>query len=333
MALVLVWLALTGSFNAWQTGPLLAMNGFVSLGLVAGVIYQFRPKPLTWPLLALWLVLAFSTALNNPAGWGKLYYWLVLIAVYHLPQRAGERQRAAVWAGWVLFPLAILLPWENGNSMAFMVVPLLWLGGERAGPRWLTLGVVALLASGSTGGLLAGVVGLAVYAWQRWPPDKKTAGLAGLVLAVLLAGLIAGQANNSGSWANRVAIYRHALVGISQAPLAGHGADSFSLTVAGWPALDEHNLILTTAHESGLIGLAVAGWLVSWLVMRHTFNPWQAGLLTSVAVHSMVDGPLFGSFFTGVVVMMVLGGLPCKASITWAWRWPGRWPWPRSGPI
>ena len=196
--------------------------------------------------------------------------------------------------------------------MAFLAWGLLWLGAEAGGLVWLGLGLLALLVSGSAGGLLAMLLGGAGYAWSKWRPDRLTTVSGLLVLAVLVFVLLAGQANDSGSWDNRLLIYQHAGRGIVAAPLLGHGADAYRLVVGTWLALDEHNLALTILHETGLAGAVVAAWGLVWLVKRHEFAPWQVGFLACFAGHSMVDGPLFASFFAGVVLMLVLGGLHKK---------------------
>jgi len=331
-ALLLIWLALSGSYNAWQTPPLLAINGIFSAGLLVLGGWQWGSRgarPLTWPLIIFWLVgLVASVPGGNPASVVRLYYWAVLIAVYHLPVDLGELRRGARLAGWLIFPLGIFLPWENGNSLAFIVWALLWLGVIGL-DNWVMLAGIALIATHSEGGILATSVGGLAWAWRCWPRGRWL--IAGLVVAGLVFIVANKSAWDGSSLSLRIETYKFAWSGVVQAPLTGHGVDTFDLVLYDgmWTAVDPHNLLLTILWETGLAGLVAAGYLVFRAVQSYKFAPWAIAWLVTFASHSMVDLPLYSSFFAAVTLFMILGGLPpCKARITLAWPWPRRWPWP-----
>jgi len=342
-ALFLTWLALSGSYNAWQTPPLLAINGIFSAGLLVLGGWQWGSRgarPLTWPLIIFWLVgLVASVPGGNPASVVRLYYWAVLIAVYHLPVGLGELRRGARLAGWVIFPWIIFWPWENGNSLAFVIWGLFWLGG--GGPAWSGLAAIALATTRSEGGILAVAIGAAAWAWLRWPQRREW--LAGPIVAGLWgigAAVVFSKLNSAPSFWYRVQAYGLAVAGFVRAPLIGHGLGTFDFLLprsgpGQWHAIDPHNLLLNTLWETGLVGLCAGIYLVFRLEQGHNkFEPWIVAWLVTFASHSMVDLPLYSSVFAAVTLFLILGGLPvCREKITLAWPWPRRWRWPWPAPL
>ena len=335
-SLSLIWLAVTGSFQGWQASWLLAINGYLSAGILVWGGWQFGrkgAKPLTWPLVIFWCFGVLVSALSkDTASIARIFFWAILIAVYHLPHDLEALGRGARWAGWVIIPLAVIAPWENENSMAMLIWGLYWAGlGNRFSWPYTVLAGGALLSTHSEGGLLAMLAGGAIWAWLRWPAYRRwLAGgiIAGLGLSWLA--MLAIKVGDVGSFWLRVWAYEYAWAGFTHSPIIGNGLNTYEVLISYWLAIDPHNLLLTILWETGLVGLAISLWLVYRLLALHDISGWVAAWLVTFLSHSMVDLPLFASFFTAVTLFMILGGLPCKEKITSAWPWlrPSSWPWP-----
>lgn len=337
--LAIIWLASTGSYNGWQVPIMFAINGYLSaITLIWGgwCLAKYGEKPLTRPLIVFWLVgVLISTLAGDPDSVARIFFYAILIAIYHLPHDIQGLRRAAYCAGWVIFPLATFWQWENGNSLTMIIWGLYWLGlglGDgRNNLGFAVLAGVALISNQSEGGMLAVLAGAAAWAWLRWPQHRRRLVWAlapGLIIAWLV--MLTIKINDFGSFWLRTEAYNVAWAGITRSPLIGHGLNTFDLMIGDWHAIDPHNLILSVLWETGLVGLLVSAWLVYRLIASHQFEPWSAAWLVTFASHSMVDLPLFASFFTAVILFVILGGLPCREKITLAWPWPRRWPrsWP-----
>lgn len=341
-ALLLLWLTLSGSYAAWQVKTLFTINGYLAgLGLIAGGWFLGRngSKPLTWPLITFWLFGLFVSVLSRDTdSVARIYFWAILIAIYHIPHDLAALRRGARWAGWPIFiSVGAGIMWENGNSMAMLIWGLFWLGvGE--GDKWRYLSILyaglagwALLMTYSQGGVLAVLAGSAMWAWLRWPRHRALLGACMLIgLAVAWVVVLNMKLNDVGSFWNRLELYKFAWAGFQNSPLIGNGINTFFVYVRtrDWGAHNPHNLILTVLWETGLVGLAISIWLVARLLTQHRIQPWAAAWLVTLFSHSMVDLPLYASFFTAVTLFIILGGLPCKEKITSAWPWPRRWVWP-----
>jgi hypothetical protein len=309
-ALLLLWLALTGSFEGWYQLPLLWLNGLASVLILlrwAWLLKRGQPwRPLSLPLLIYLLVASVATLITPGDGMINWYYRLVLVAIYHVADPdIEELGRGAFFAGWIVTPLAFLLPWENGNSLAFVLWGLFFMSlAYKADYRlgFLTLGIIAF--NGSEGGVLAMLAGLLAWAAGRRPGMFWPA----FSLAGIVGGAIIIDKYASHSLWNRLEIYQSAWSGFLQSPWWGNGLHSFYTVLSnGSQTLGQHNLVLWLLWETGLIGLVIGLWLVISLA-RPGAPAWALAWLVAFATHAMVDNPLQHSFLVGAVLMLILAG-------------------------
>lgn len=310
-------------------------NGYLAIVayLLCGfALAKYGLKPLSIPLMVYWLYLFLVTApLSDPApGVNRLVFWMLLIAIYHLPVDLTILQQSARLAGWLVFPLAIAWHWTNPNILSFSLWALLWLGLTIGSP-WLFMGLawLALALTDSQGALLATLTGAAFWWWyltrNKWI-------LAGLVTTMGAGWLltIGAKLSSNNSFGNRMAIYQTAWQGILERPWSGHGVSTFEAIAQGQYYYEHHNLLLTVLWEGGLIGLALALWVGYVALTRHHWPGFGLAWLVTFLAHSMVDNPLFST--TALILFALLGGLPCKEKPISPWLWPGRLVWPFTRP-
>ncbi len=177
------------------------------------------------------------------------------------------------------------------------------------------------------------------FVWHRRAPDGDTSRrlLSGaLALLCLFAALDMGMANlyrlfpganietslarlvNSPSDPTRLRLWTAALEIFSSAPLLGAGVGQFSwqtflagLGLGGVVAEHSHNVVMQLLAELGLFAtLLVAGGLFAWLVRvlrtEPTAERWLAlALLAVISIHSMLEYPLWYTFFLGPFALML----------------------------
>ena len=144
--------------------------------------------------------------------------------------------------------------------------------------------IVALVASGSR---VAGVVAIAWFVWvlvkrTTWAARTKTLATAGLLVAVVAAGLVFARAEVLGSagvetLGERPQMWSAAATAVAARPLVGYGPDGFvaggasvttpELALTGGTimefrtgAVDPHSLPVWVAVSGGLVGLALFLW-------------------------------------------------------------------------
>lgn len=157
-------------------------------------------------------------------------------------------------------------------AITMIAAALLWARRDReslalagvAGLLWL-----ALMTTYSQSGFLALIAGLGTLVALRWSLKWVIAGVAALIVGVILFGSLAGGLVKLDLGAiNKQTSGRANLVEggfdlFEAAPLAGHGPGSFSVAfkrdVAGpnAPVTESHTEPITVAAEQGVIGLAV----------------------------------------------------------------------------
>ncbi len=297
------------------------------------------------------LVATLVSLLVHPATWSTGLWRLIVIFGYtsagYYAANLGEEAivRGSVLAGWFLLPLIILASvtghlWENRNIIAAFPVILAPIGligagglprspraGESGSPNlgppadvgdhpgrpkqllWLVLAIVAEISTGSLGGMLA----LAITLLVTWHISPLRLAPAGLALAV------AAIATRPASMAWRLEYWRVALNAFLSSPLMGIGPGMFySLWPTGQEWYHAHNIIMTTAAETGLIGLAALGF-AAWQLWRLLGPPggppatsrrpnWQTAVIVGLLVHSLVDEPLqfWGPGLAFVVAVVTL---------------------------
>lgn len=196
---------------------------------------------------------------------------------------------------------------------------------------WLVLAAIVEGLSLSRGGVLALLVSLPLLGVGWWLARRRNsqAPLGGRVLSAahrpvivgalaltLLIAVLAGPTwlehtfDRSHSTQFRFTLWEAALTTFREHPLTGAGPYNFgrSLLQRNDPALPRrqimtaHNIYLNTAAESGLLGLAVGGWLLlaagrAWLARWHRTSDARervqvaaaGAALVGLAAHSLVD--------------------------------------------
>jgi O-antigen ligase len=208
--------------------------------------------------------------------------------------------------------------------------------------------LVALVLSGSRSSFLYAGWLIVVSLWlTRANPEHRRyrhAGLwvASILAAIVVAALVASrhaslipQAERMLTLASaigpRIYLWKHALLMFLEHPVLGVGFDSFAYHLVGqidtlkelkvW-GVDQyaHNLVLQLLAVSGLCGLAAVAWpgmhfLRRQLAARYTTERmWTWGVLGVLLIHSMLEQPLYYSYFLG------LAALAAGMSDPAAWR-------------
>ncbi len=196
----------------------------------------------------------------------------------------------------------------------------------------------ALLLSSARSSLLylAWLLGLA--AWQarrgpRWPARRRMLWLGAGAAAVGLGALwlasrggaalpqLARLVSMSGALGPRLYLWQHALQMAAEHPLLGVGFDAFAYRLVEqlghsqdaivW-GVDQyaHNLILQLLAVSGLAGLLAVGAPAAAFVRRQwraEVSParlWAWGILGVLLIHSMLEQPLYYSYFLGPFALL-----------------------------
>lgn len=171
----------------------------------------------------------------------------------------------------------------------------------------------ALALSGSRSGVLyVGVVALFVWRGQGWPVPVLAAVT---VIAALALGqqweTVARLTNGSDMFGIRFYLWREAWLMFEQHPWFGVGFGQFAwhhftlgpyfhdTSITGLYN-NAHNIVAQIAAEMGVAGLlAVAVPLVLW-VRAVRRNRWGFLLLAVLAIHSMLEYPLWYAYFIGI---------------------------------
>jgi O-antigen ligase len=174
--------------------------------------------------------------------------------------------------------------WANASVLGgylVVIVPLgVALAADGTGSRWwrrlgaaaATLGALTLVATQARGAWLAAVVGLAWWAWRRWPARQRVlVASAAAVLAVVVVAAVAAEGSR-GTAGGRLDTWRLTTEVIAARPVLGGGPDSLRTTLLevvddgferehGSDELHDraHNLVLDTLAT---VGIAGAGALV-----------------------------------------------------------------------
>lgn len=186
--------------------------------------------------------------------------------------------------GYFYFPFT-LLGFGNSNVLAMNIWAIFFLNTKRK-PLWTLLAVVAMVGTGSEGGMLAMGLGWMVQRWGRWSL---------LSLIPALAGVIFLKGSTLNSVSDRVEMLLFAWTGFTQSPWVGHGLGYFQMTTTkGIEFYQPHNLILEIAYSWGGVGLIGLFLLAMGLYKAKNAITWQSGFLTAFFVHSLIDNPHWG---------------------------------------
>jgi O-antigen ligase len=218
------------------------------------------------------------------------------------------------------------LHWAGTAAGAAPLVFVIGLSGSRSAVLFLGfMLVLALLYAwrGGAGGrrlflcILLFIAGFAVAQWLVTIPGLQSSGGTETVSQRLV-----GSAGGSGATniAHRLQIAREAWEMFLQAPVLGVGWGQFpwndfeyrslhGRTLSTWPFNHAHNIVLHLLAETGLAGtLLVAGAALIWLRgLRHAMidlpHWWLLALAGVIAVHSLLEHPLWFAYFLGIAAV------------------------------
>lgn len=309
-ALVLLWLALTGSYAGWQQSWLVLVNCLAGAGLLLWLIRPGRSRRRS-SAISMWITaivgaMVISMIVNGswPYGFLRIVTWLGYLAIFYLAPGL-KMHRAALLALFIYAPLALLGVF-NANVVAFNLVSLGLLAipvVENFGARPV-IGLVAgltigLIGMGSFGGLLALAVAVSVYLFRNGLINYKMACCSPLV--ALLAVWFSPH-----SVLYRLQFWRDAWQGFLTHSLFGIGPGMYWF-INGWP--HAHNFFTHNLVELGAVGLACSFGLAFATVKEFSRLPtWAAALVAAVGSWSLVDLPTF-FWGPGAVLFLSLGTL------------------------
>lgn len=283
-----------------------------------------RVEPLRLLLLLLpSLAAAYFLLTTDWQAWQEKVGWLgaALGVLASLRQPAPGHLLHPNMAGGLL---AVLLPLQMGA--------LRWRRSRwplrGAGLALLALTLLGLLVSSSRGAWLALLA--AAGLWLLWrmagallgrigrpaPGPRRELAQAGILLALLTlaaAGLV-GLTLAPTPWnerllaaanASRLTLWADTLDLLADTPLTGLGFEAFQMAYVSYGLLlhvgfqpHSHNLLLEIWLRQGLLGLVAVAWLaLNVLRLRHSpswWRPWALASLAVMALHGVVDIPLYG---------------------------------------
>jgi hypothetical protein len=299
---LILCLALFGGVQFYTKPVVLAGFVVAYAGLLAGVLI-IRPAPSPLPAVFRWPVLAVlvSVLVNDLSWWTANRLWLYSagLLVIMIKIDAENLRQAIFWAGaiWLLtWPLVI----GNRNIQAVWPVLFIISALPLSSPlKWPYVGL--LLAEmvfflGSRGAIVGLAAALAVYYAEL--RRLRAAWLPGLVIATGIVAILAiwrlpTALNRFYYWQRALEVFWHnPLVGVGPGGIRALGL----IIEPGGTTLQvhAHNPLITTMAETGLAGLASV--IVSarqFCALKFNFDRWQAAMLAALAVHSLVDEPLW----------------------------------------
>lgn len=224
-------------------------------------------------------------------------------------------------------------------ALAALLVVALMLSGSRSGLLYLAAICLAWFAAGAGGqGRAAALTG----GTRRWSPVLAGGGAVALLWMAAAAGLLGPQLARLGQVGEglgpRLFLWRQAWTMFVAHPWLGVGFDGFAWTLLGqlgpqdtrW-GLDQyaHNLGLQLLAGCGLAGFAALAlpalaWLGRVLAAPRAPQHWWAwSVLAILAIHSMLEQPLYYCYFLGIAAF-VAGVLDPHGRAGTAQRWQRR---------
>jgi hypothetical protein len=208
------------------------------------------------------------------------------------------------WAG--QFPAVPSGAWNRNVTAGTLAVLL---ASVPTGGRfhWLVIATIsiAIIVTGSRGGILAGAAALIVNHWTQvkrfWIP-----------LSIASPAAIIGLYLSSPSSAfERLLMIRNAVEQyLAASPLFGVGPGQLLVTTlrVETPYYHAHNAVVSFVSQVGLAGAGILSVALGAArrEIGHGWQRWQLATLAAVAVHSLVDEPLTW-WPTGLITALVLG--------------------------
>lgn len=225
------------------------------------------------------------------------------------------------------------------TQMALAIASMAYLlAARRVALRWAALAGPLLLAALALSASRSGVLYLGWLALlltpllrRRWPARTVLAMLAAGVGAAALAllalsvlapvPLLERATSLAGAFGPRWYAWKHAAQMFAGAPLLGVGFEGFAFHLVGqlgqegagvvW-GIDQyaHNLVLQLMAVSGLAGLLALLLPAALFVRRQLAQPfsaermWHWGTLGVLAIHSMLEQPLYFTYFLGLAALI-----------------------------
>jgi O-antigen ligase len=351
-ALALAWQLLRGDDRSRELGPLsLPLAAFVLWsGLTLAWSQDLRQGAIE--LLAFYLPFGLLALVLARLPWSREWLgatWILLAGMAVVFAAVGVYQyatRDVFWNPKVLVGNAYA-PFYRVNSVfwdpsiygRFLVVAILASlvlavhGATRrvaiAAAAVVVAAWIGLVFSFSQSSFVALVVGVAIVAWFAW--GRKTLALLGLIaVIVLVAGLampsVRHHSLNSAS-GGRFKLVKNGIVIAAHHPVQGVGIGGFKkayakktgLTGKEPKAAASHDTPVTVAAETGIVGLALFGWLLiaAFLLAFRGVRPSFAGrvcmilgvVLAAIGVHSL----FYNAFFEDPIAWGVFGLAPLAA--------------------
>lgn len=295
--------------------------GLISLGLLL-IHWQLR----VWQVVLLAIPLLFVLTLC-----GSRSPWLYLSCMAGMSFLWQRRDKAylpllsyslLLLLGFSLMHWGVQLPWLAGpagrmtsaqrlfgNQFAnYITLVLISLGLLYVCWHWRARRIVLLVMP-----LLVLILGFCLTQWLPGSADKVTSEQHLFVQTASPSG--------SGSFSIRIYLWHGAWLIFTQFPWIGAGLDHFSWQIFQLgPVLrfantdgrlweHAHNLVMQIAAEMGLAGLLVLlGTLVLWFwqarsAQRNIHHWWGFGLLAVIGIHSLLEYPLWYTYFLGVAAL------------------------------
>ena len=275
---------------------LLAGLVIVPVAVIIGVRSGFVVGPFFVPGLIILSGMIFSALFNySPAALGRIIIGFMALSVM-LIFNTDEDDLGWIGADWLVIMgglWAFDIPWENSNIIgtwgAIFALPLVGLRW------WFAYPVVAsLIFLEARGALLLFMTGLFVL-WSvraRW---YFLACFLGVSVIVVLGWRVNTILHRFSYWLDGLLVaMAHPFVGVGPGGLQALGLVSEPGT--NMTQIHAHNLIISTAANTGLVGLACLAAAVLWVLFSYkswAIERWRTAIFMGLLAHSMVDEPLF----------------------------------------
>lgn len=284
----------------------LVVGGLVGAVLALLQHYQISDLPQSLIFPKRWVNVSGNLAQSNHfANYSTLA--LISLAYLHAIRRL---HWAALAAGAV--PLLFVIGLSGSRSalvfLAFVLgLALLYAQRRGAEGRRLAVSIVAFT------GVFAAAQWFATLAWVEPPGGAET----------VAQRLVGGEGSSGAATVTfRLQIAAEAWEMFLQAPLLGVGWGQFpwhdfhyrasqGLSITSWPFNHAHNIVLQLLAETGLVGVLLIGAAaVLWIrrLMAAKLDPphwWLVALLGVIAIHSLLEHPLWFSYFLGIAAVAI----------------------------
>ena len=250
------------------------------------------------------LLIILIALIDYQSGTRAAYHLSILLLaglLYQIPLPVLRLRQVARWLAVPVLAVIILAPWDNSNVMAMWIWAIFYFAitPEFTLPNAIIgyMAVWAMATTGSEGGWLALIAGLATVKWGWRGMGTVFLVQVGLAVSRLsFAGSMPTVTPLEPVWftggGGRVELLRHALNGFLRKPM-GNGLGQYELWITDkygfWHA---HNLIADVSYMLGVGGLIILAWVI-FTCWRANKSARATAFLAAFLIHSMVDGPIW----------------------------------------